>query len=235
MCRMLGVASREPFLIGKWLVDASPGLLGLSLQGKGAPHRDGLGYAFRDPQGQWRLFRFGPGALAAPGVPGPLASPATMLLAHARKASPEYRAFRGGLYAHPFFYEGVFLCHNGTIRDLEGLGAGPGTDSQRLLFWLVRHWHPRTPARLRALLTQLLAMLQDYSALNLLLSDGLHLYALCAYTRDPDYFTLWIHEGADGLAVASEPADGAKAWNPLENHELLVVSPGGDYERQKLP
>lgn len=229
---MLGVWSREPFPIRYWLLDASPGLLGLSLSGQRGPHRDGLGYAFREPTGRWRVFRFGPKALAYGGIPGPVEAQTQLLLAHARKASPEYQALRGALHAHPFFYDGVFLCHNGTVRDVHRLGEGLGTDSRRILLWLARKWRPRTPERLRECLAELLATVQDYSALNLLLSDGENLYALCAYTRDPEYFTLWVHEGPDFLVVASEPADAQRNWYPLENRELLCVSAG---TRRRVP
>lgn len=234
MCRMLAVASKDPFPIRRWLVEASPGLLGLSLQGKNAPHRDGLGFAFRDLLGQWKLFRFGPKALSLGGIPGPLDAQARLLLAHARKASPDFQHFSGGLYAHPFFYDGIFLCHNGTVCDVHKLGFSWGTDSQQLTFWFARNWHPRCPERFEELATELLQLLQDYSALNLLLSDGERIYVLCAYTRDPDYFTLWFHAGEDFLAVASEPADLTRSWVPLENHEILVIFPSGTFERRRL-
>lgn len=222
---MLAVLSAKPFPIRKWLLDANPGLLGLSLRGKNAPHRDGLGYAFRNPQGRWHLFRFGPKALAREGIPGPVDREATVLLAHARKASPEFAGFRGGLYAHPFFYDGVFLCHNGTVRDIERLGPTHGTDSQRLLLWLSQRWRPRKPEALPERLRELLQSVSDFSALNLLLSEGENLYALCAFRVNPDYFTLWWCRGADFAAVASEPVDAQEDWTPMENGELLVIRP----------
>jgi predicted glutamine amidotransferase len=222
---MLAVLSVKPFPIRKWLLDANPGLLGLSLRGKNAPHRDGLGYAFRDPQGRWHLFRFGPKALLEAEIPGPVDREATVLLAHARKSSPEFAGFRGGLYAHPFFYDGVFLCHNGTVRDIERLGLSHGTDSQRLLFWLSKRWKPRTPERLEDCFRELLGTISDFSALNLLLSDGENLYALCAFRANPEYFTLWFRTGTDFVAVASEPADEEGGWIPTENGELLGIHP----------
>lgn len=159
---------------------------------------------------------------------------AVLLLAHARKSSPEYQGFRGAVHAHPFFHDGVFLCHNGTVRDVERLGTGMGTDSRRILLWLSRNWRPRTPERLAECLAALLNFFQDWSALNLLISEGAGLYALCAYTRDPDYFTLWVHRGPGLVAVASEPADLSKPWEPLANGEVLLVPPSGACTRIKL-
>jgi len=234
MCRMLGVVSSEPFPIRKWLVETSPGLLGLSLFGKNAPHRDGLGYAFRDPSGRWKLFRFGPKALNEADIPGPINSEAVILIAHARKASQEYRGFRGAIYAHPFFHDGVFLCHNGTVRDANELGEWLGTDTRKILLWLTRNWWPRTPERLKECLSELLHLVQDFTGLNLLISDGESLYALCAYSQNPDYFTLWVQEGEGLVAVASEPADAAKTCHPLQNRELLFISASGFYKRTRL-
>lgn len=234
MCRMLGVVSSTPFPIRWWLVDASPGLLGLSLFGKNAPHRDGLGYAFLDPLGRWKLFRFGPKALAQGGIPGPLDSQALVLLAHARKSSREYQEFCGAVHSHPFFYDGVFLCHNGTVRDVDRLGPGLGTDTRRILLRLAKNWRPRTLERLRECVAELLQLVQDYTALNLLISEGENLYALCAYSQNPDYFTLWFCPGEGYLAVASEPAVAEKIWVPMENREMLVLSPSGTYERLKI-
>ncbi len=234
MCRMLGVVSSKAFPIRRWLVEASPGLLGLSLWGKNAPHRDGLGYAFRDARGQWKLFRFGPKTLVQKEIPGPINSEALILLAHARKSSREYQEFRGALYAHPFFYDGVFLCHNGTVRDAHRLGDWLGTDTRKILLWLAKRWWPRTVARLKGCLAELLQLLQDYTGLNLLISDGENLYALCAYRENPDYFTLWVCEGEGFVAVASEPADEAMAWYPLKNRELLTIFPCGSYERTTI-
>ncbi|MBC7222297.1 class II glutamine amidotransferase [Candidatus Bipolaricaulota bacterium] len=231
---MLGVVSSKPFPIRRWLVDASPGLLGLSLRGKNAPHRDGLGYAFRDPFGKWRLFRFGPRVLTQNEIPGPIDSEALVLLAHARKSSREYRGFCGAVYAHPFFYDGVFLCHNGTVRDAHLLGDWLGTDTRKILLWLGKRWRPRSAERLEECLAELLQLLQDYTGLNLLISDGENLYALCAYKQDPDYFTLWVREGEGFVVVASEPADEERAWYPLQNRELLVIFPGGFCERKPI-
>ncbi|MFN3347217.1 MAG: class II glutamine amidotransferase, partial [Candidatus Bipolaricaulaceae bacterium] len=109
-----------------------------------------------------------------------------------------------------------------------------GTDSWRVLVWLSRCWRPRTPEKLRERLAELLELLHDYSALNLLLSDGESLYALCAYTKDADYYTLWVHEGEGLVAVASEPADTRRTWHPLENRELFLINPEGLSVRMKV-
>ncbi|MDD2911982.1 MAG: class II glutamine amidotransferase [Candidatus Bipolaricaulis anaerobius] len=228
MCRLVGALAGTPFPLRRYLLE-DHGLLALSLRGAKAPHRDGVGWAYRDARGRMRLHRWGGGALAGnDGLPGDPSPETTLLIAHARKASPEYRAMRGAIHAHPLVRDGVFLAHNGTVRDTSSLGDGNGTDSQRILDWLVRTWHPRTPDRLVEALRELLGLIHDYTALNLLLTDGSSLYAFCCHTRDPDYYTLHRRGGDGAVVVASEPVDGRAGWEPMPNGTLLAVGPDGE-------
>ncbi len=226
MCRLLGVLSQTPQPLAHHLRDAPHSLLRMSLWGQKAPHRDGVGWAYRDGRGRMRLHRWGARALAGrDGLPGDLTPATTLLLAHARKASPEFRGLRGALHAQPMSRDGLLLAHNGTVRDAHVLGAGTSTDSQALLHWLARAWTPRTPEGLREALQELLGLVRDFTALNLLVTDGEVLYALCLYTGDPGYYTLHLRRGGEEVVVASEPAEGEPGWTPMENGELLVVSP----------
>lgn len=226
MCRLLGVVAREPQPLALHLRDAPHSLLRMSLEGKKAPHRDGVGWAYRDGRGRMRLHRWGARALAGrDDLPGDLTPATTLLLAHARKASPEFGRLRGGVHAQPLSRDGLLLAHNGTVRDAHALGATPSTDSQALLDWLVRAWSPRTPEGLREALGRLLGHVRDFTALNLLLTDGEVLYALCLYTGDPDYYTLHLRRWEGEVVVASEPASSEPGWTALENGELRVVYP----------
>lgn len=226
MCRLLGTISREPKLIRQYILDAPHGLQALSRHGARAPHRDGVGWAYRDARGRMRLHRWGASALArAETLPGDLSVATTLLVAHARKASPEYRAALGALQAQPLVQDGLFLAHNGTIRDVAALDAGTGTDSQRLLNWVAQAWMPRTRDRLAEALTKIPGMIRDYTAINLLLTDGGFLCAFCLYTRDPDYYTLYWRAGDDAVVVASEPVDDQPGWRAFGNGELVMIQP----------
>ena len=226
MCRLVGAVLREPKDLRPLLLDAPRGLYGVSLRGAKAPHRDGVGWAYRDVRERMRLHRWGASGLAgAETLPGALSVVATLLVAHARKASPEYRTALGALQAQPLVRDGLFLAHNGTIHDVDPLGETMGTDSQRLVEWLVARWRPRTPDRLTEVLRALAGMIRDYTAINLLLTEGTCLYALCLYTRDSDYYTLHWREEDDGVVVASEPIDDRPGWKAFRNGELLVIPP----------
>ncbi|MFH1609394.1 MAG: class II glutamine amidotransferase [Candidatus Bipolaricaulota bacterium] len=226
MCRLLGVLSREPAPLRQHFTDAPHGLLAVSLRGAKAPHRDGVGWAYRDARGRMRLYRWGRETLArCDGLPGDLAPETTLVVAHARKASPEYGALVGAIHAQPLVRDGIFLAHNGTIRDVGTLGEGAGTNSQRLLGWLCQAWHPRTTERLAETLGELLGLVRDYTAINLLLTDGAFLFGFCCYTRDPDYYTLHWRRDESAVVVASEPTGGQPGWRRFANGEMLVVGP----------
>ncbi|MCX7750802.1 MAG: class II glutamine amidotransferase [Candidatus Bipolaricaulota bacterium] len=226
MCRLLGVVATRPQSLAHHLRDAPHSLLRMSLRGKKAPHRDGLGWAYRDDRGRMRLHRWGARALAGrEDLPGDLSPETTLLLAHARKASPEFGGLRGAVHAQPLTRDAILLAHNGTVRDAHVLGKTASTDSQALLDGLARAWRPRTPEALREALQSLLKLVRDYTALNVLLTDGEVLYALCLYTGDPDYYTLHLRRGGDAVVVASEPAPGEPGWAPLGNGELVVIAP----------
>lgn len=224
MCRLLALSAHEPVALRYYLDGLPHGLLGMSLHGAKAPHRDGMGWVYRDERDRMRLHRWGAAALSDDGrIPEGGKAATTLFVAHARKASPEYGAARGALQAQPMVRDGVFLAHNGTIRDVHGLGAGLGTDSQRLVDWLAGCWRPRTPECVQGVLADLPGLVHDYTAINLLFTEGTFLYALCLYTRDADYYTLHRWEGDGVVVVASEPVDDRPGWRAFQNGELLVV------------
>jgi len=230
---MLGFLSREPIPIRRYLVEAPQELLHMSLHGKKAPHRDGFGCAYLDRSGRMAVHRWGKEDLdrVPDGLLGDLDPGTTLLIAHVRKASPEYGARLTDEEAHPFAVAGLVLAHNGTIRDAEALDPAPGIDSQRLARWLSRAWQPRTPEALAWALKELLAQVRDYTAVNLLLTEGASLYAFCCYTQDSDYYTLWYRVAGEAVTVASEPLDDGPGWQSLTNGELLRIEPELTLER----
>ncbi len=222
---MIAVLAREPFPLRRYLIEEKNSLLHMSLWGRKAPHRDGLGYAYLDPEGEWHgPLRWGKGELQGmEGIPGPVDEEAILLIAHARKSSPEFRDLAEATYSHPMEADGVILAHNGTLWDHRSLWREADTDTQAIVHWLSHHWYPRTTGRLIGTLRELLEKALDYTALNLLLSARGYLYAFCCYSRDPDYYTLRYRESDGRVVVASEPGTGS--WKLIPNRTLLVVDP----------
>lgn len=226
---MLAFVSKRAIPLRWYFVEAPNGLLGMSLHGKKAPHRHGFGYAWRTEAGAMELRRYGREDLerTPDSFPDPLQRLTTLAIGHVRKASPMYRARTTAGEAHPFAADGIILAHNGTIHDAEQLDPSPGIDSQRLARWLARAWRPRTPEGLGRALRELLRTVRDFTAINLLLTEGVRLYAFCCHTKNPDdYYTLWYRATAEEVVVSSEPVDRGDGWLPLGNGELLLVEPG---------
>lgn len=238
MCRMLGFVSRRPVPIDWCLWEAPRSLHWLSLNGCKAPHRDGLGLVYKDAKGKMELHRWGREALtqpAEPRFPELMEIKTTLLMAHARQASVGYKHMTTSAEAHPFFEAGIYLAHNGTIKDAGNLDAAAGTDTQKLLRWLNANWTTHSLFGLEEALRKLLQRVENYTGMNLLITDSSSLYAFCCYRREPGYYTLH-YRIAEGLAiVSSEPLDeDPKKWQPLANGELLEITPALKIRRKQL-
>ena len=224
---MIDFVSRDRIPLRRYFIAAPRSLLHLSLHGKKAPHRHGFGYLWKGREGAIALRRYGREDMerVPHGLPDPLTAASTLAIGHVRKASPTYRAHTGATDAHPFAEWGVFLAHNGTIHDADVLDRGPGIDSQKLTRWLAHAWWPRTPEGLAVALETLLHTVRDFTAIDLLITEGTNLYAFCCYSRNPDYYTLWFRDAGDAVIVSSEPVDDDPGWREMGNPELLWVTP----------
>ncbi|MCR4403931.1 MAG: class II glutamine amidotransferase [Candidatus Acetothermia bacterium] len=141
-----------------------------------------------------------------------------LLLGHVRLASPGTRIDEKN--AHPFKKDELVLIHNGTIRDLAEPG---GNDSEAFLEWLSRRWD-RTETGLAGLLREAATSL-DYTALNIILTDGRRLFAFRQTLDEPlflAYYTLYQLREPGKLLVSSEPLDD-RPWESLPNGHLLVA------------
>jgi predicted glutamine amidotransferase len=224
---MLGFISRMPKPICFYLEEAPRSLRWLSLHGQKAPHRDGLGMAYKNVRGQIELFKAGQEELPqleTEGFSKIRGLQTTLLLAHARQASKAYRQMTETAQAQPLSSDGLYLTHNGTIHDVAKLGTLEGTDSQKLLHWLAQNWQPRNSSGLKDALQKLLKLIQDYTAINLLITDGSHLYAFCCYRREAEYYTLHYNLDENLVTVASEPLDD-EPWQQLGSGVLLQITP----------
>jgi len=225
VCRMIGFVSRERIPLRRYFVAAPHSLLHMSLHGRHAPHRHGFGYAWKE--GEHILSRrYGKADLdkTPEGFPDPLDLASTLAIGHVRKASPEYSDYSAE-NAHPFSCSGIYLAHNGGIRDSEVLKHGPGIDSERLTRWLGFHWNPRTPENLVEVLGRLVEVTRDFSSLNFLVTDGRDLYAFCFYSKSPEYYTLWVQTEKDMVIISSEPLPMGSRRRPMANGELIRVTP----------
>ena len=226
MCRMLAFISEEPILIRYYVWEISRSLHWMSRSGRKAPHRDGFGLAYKNAEGRMTLRTWGREelpSLEARQFAEMAGIKTTLFLGHARQASEGYQKMTAA-EAHPFVKGSVYLAHNGTIRDADALDTEEGTDTQRLLRWISLHWEPRSFFGLQEALRLLLTEVKDYTAINLLITEGTHVYAFCCYSEEPEQYALHYRLDGNLAIVASEPLDGG-SWQKLESRELLQISP----------
>lgn len=230
MCRMIAFASSAPRDVAPFLA----ALAAFCRSGNLVPgwerrpsgnHPDGWGIAYRLGK-TMRVLRSGKPAAIDP-LLGEVAAKTTRFIGHVRYASNPETVNSGN--SHPFLAGGIAVAHNGTFKGRIGREADSRKASDTLVFteMLAGAWSDRTLGGLRDALSRLLgdaALVGDYSAANMLIADDDSLFVLRRFRRNPDYYTLHLHE-EEGLSVAaSEPLDGLSGWRLLSDRELVALS-----------
>jgi len=231
VCRLFGYISRRPLSPSFAFYSGDVNLHTLS-----HIHGDGWGIAWTSNAG-WELYKEPVALHASAEAKRVVQGVRSMLvIAHVRKASPEYGVV-GYANTHPFVSDGWAFAHNGTIRPYDRLRGLLGerasllqgaTDSEAFFQLLLKRIEEAGSA-----VSGILAAVSDlegfdYTSLNFLLSDGSHLYALNKFrSGDEEYFTLhmgrFMIEGVELVAVASQPVGGLEGWVKVGNGKLLVV------------
>lgn len=175
----------------------------------------------------------------------------SIVIGHLRKASVGGNKIEN---THPFFVDGWTFCHNGSIGvkdDMAGLVLDAEYASKRkgetdsetfFLYYLqsLKGTASTNPAILQQKLVDLINLIRttrDYTALNLLVTNGKTLFAvreaneknawvkkenLCDY-----YYTLFLGKSTDkkSTIVCSQKLDlDGMSWSEIPNHSLLAVN-----------
>ena len=164
-----------------------------------------------------------------------------LLLAHVRlatKGSIEYEN------THPFVQKDVSgqtwtLIHNGTIFESSILDQYVNrqvgsTDSERILCHLIARMNtalretgtPLTTAQRFGILQDLIVQIVPENKVNILLTDGVVLYAHSNYKGG-----LHIRRGSGRVAIATKPLDGGH-WEELPRNTLLAYRDGEEISRR---
>lgn len=146
---------------------------------------------------------------------------------------------------HPFVIGDLAFCHNGTIfnkaqlplqKRFRDLIQGE-TDSELFFLYIIqlyRAFHRKTSLAMTKAITQAVVFAREnleYTALNVMLSDGRSLWALREINTDNEvvrekklmnYYTLYASETKSDIAICSEKiASKQRHWRALCNHELI--------------
>jgi predicted glutamine amidotransferase len=144
------------------------------------------------------------------------------IMLHARKASPGI-AVRYE-FTHPFYEDGWYFCHNGTVHDF---AAGERSDAQQLFALLLQNMRQCSDAA--EAVSRTVSSLEDYSALNFMLFRDGRVYVLnkCGKRGEetPNYFTIKYLQVDDYAVVSSERLPNCgREWQEMENRTLLTMN-----------
>ena len=144
------------------------------------------------------------------------------IMLHARKASPGIAVKYE--FTHPFYEDGWYFCHNGTVHDFE---AGERSDAQQLFTLLLQNL--RLCSNAPDAIARTVRSLQDYSALNFMLFKGDHVCVLNMHgkrgEKTPKYFTIKHLQTADYTVISSERLRNCgREWQEMENRTLLTMN-----------
>jgi len=163
-----------------------------------------------------------------------LPEPPGVFLCHLRKASDTIPITRSN--AHPFFHNGWAFIHNGTVYRAPSLPRDPAlvftsedSDTEHLFHYLLTKIQdrPHDKTITSAIKEAVSSITCDYTALNLILSNGKAVYALRCFTQYEDYYTLYYHRLPAGVIISSEPIESEglhpDRWTLLANNCLLKI------------
>lgn len=251
MCELLGMSANVP-------TDICFSFTGFLHRGGGTgPHRDGWGIAFYE-EGGYREFHD-----PHPSVGSPIAClirdypiKSHVVISHIRQANVGQIQLSN---THPFSREmwGRQWCyaHNGQLSDWQQLPLGfyqpvGSTDSEHAFCYLLgelrRHFDglPAAPEVIWQHLHEMCERLRGHGVFNLLLSDGVHLYAYCstklahitrrapfgkAQLADAELSVDFVEHTTEHDIVsvlATEPLTANEEWNRMQPGELLVWRDG---------
>jgi len=157
-----------------------------------------------------------------------------ILLCHLRKASDDIPITLSN--THPFVNNGWGVIHNGTIYQAQSLPRDPhlvftsqDSDSEHFFHYLLTKIKqaPADKALSAALADAVSAMGLDYTALNLLLSNGRDLYVLRNFKKHADYYSLYYYDVSGGFIICSQPIElegfDQQRWTLIANKSLLRI------------
>lgn len=234
MCRIMAITSKKPIsssFLAEFRLLAKKGMISWKAHEPG--HRDGWGILLYQKGEPVYLGRQPTDAMEDPmyetacesldkwgAAKGPL-------LAHLRKASPEYgeKAMEN---TAPFVREEWSFVHNGTIQNFNEkvVGLKGNTDSERFFLLLLRiSEESRLPIeRVLKLAIKKVRESYRYSSLTFVLTNGARIYAYREYSdpRDSGYYNLMFAIDSD-MTIISQEKLWFRDWVNIPNGALVTV------------
>lgn len=132
---------------------------------------------------------------------------------------------------HPFKFNNVIFCHNGTVLDYKPLikeiknelGPGKGAlDSEVLFKYALSQKGNGIKTKFKKTFKDIEKSLK-HTSLTSLFSDGKNLYAYLEFTKLPAYYTLFMSEYKNSSIVCSEPPVKNLKWKLLQKRKITAI------------
>ena len=163
-----------------------------------------------------------------------LADQPEIFLCHLRKASDMIPITLPN--THPFILNTWAFIHNGTVFRAESLPRDPAlvfssndSDTEHLFHYLLTKIMGCTgdQAISSVIVDAIFSLRLDYTALNMMLSNGQKLYAARCFQKNEDYYTLYYYSLPTGMIICSEPIESKDLsqdrWVLMANKSLLKI------------
>lgn len=135
--------------------------------------------------------------------------------------------------SHPFKYKNLIFCHNGTIKNYEKLfhhiklnniTLRKKLDSE-IFFYLIASNFIKNKDIVVSIFEAINTIKQEcnYTSLTSITSDGKNLYIYRDYTKEADYYTLYITKHKNSTIVCSEIIDKNLKWELLKEKIIKVI------------
>ena len=118
----------------------------------------------------------------------------------------------------PFYRGDRIFVFNGELRGVRM--RVPGRIGAEKVFHLIEQQDPDLEASIAKTDRLLTAKSERIRAMNLAVTDGDAIHAICRYSESPEYFTLYFRTG-DIAGVCSEALD--SSYSPMANGEQRVL------------
>ena len=226
MCRLLGIKNFD-YETHKELVE---NFLTLAEKGKGymgntSGHKDGWGVGYFK-EGKPFIYKSGTSIIKEKDAyfnKLKEASGTENLIVHLRKSA--WDGTTNARHAHPFILGTTMLSHNGTIDNYWkaiAVDQNKIKDTEAFLM-LMTGYLPEgiEPAFLHAVEDIKKNCL--YSALNMIFSDSINLFAFRNFTDQPEYYTLFRTKLGNSTVFCSEQISTTAVWEAMEPDKIYTA------------
>jgi len=161
-----------------------------------------------------------------------------ILFAHLRKSAWDdiSSSHRDGKNSHPFSYKNYLFAHNGTVRNYQKFipliphklpGEKP-LDTEVIFHFIVSQIEEARDTdnlytAIKKAFDRIPRISPEFSALNSVFSDGKKIWAYRRFTREPDYYTLYLWKDGASTIISSQIISAPLTPRLISDGEMVEI------------